>query len=152
MKKIMTVLFFMSLIFTGCNGQKNKNTEDKTDKNQPETNIIVNKEYDEDGNIIKYDSTYSYYYSNIENNQFVGDSLFNSFRKQFNKRYSFSDDPFFNNIFFQDSLLNFDFYKKDFFKDRFTKNWQHMNELFQEMDSVKNDFFKYQFQDTINKE
>ena len=152
MKKIMTVLFFLLLIFTGCDAQKKKNTEDKTGKNQPETNIIVNKEYDENGNIIKYDSTYSYYYSNIENNQFVGDSLFSSFREHFNKRYSFSNDPFFDNIFFQDSLLDFDFYKKDFFKDRFSNNWQHMNKLFQEMDSIKNHFFIYQFQDTIKRE
>jgi hypothetical protein len=149
MKKIITVLFFLSLIFTGCNGQKNKNTKDTSGKKQPETNIIVNKEYDEDGNIIRYDSTYSSYYSNIENNQFVEDSIFNSFRNHFNERYSFSNDPFFNNIFFEDSLLNFDFYKKDFFKDRFNNNWQHMNKLFQEMDSIKNNYFRYQFQDTI---
>ena len=145
MKKIVLLTFLISVLLSGCNGQKMESAMDKGKRNKPETNITVNKEYDEDGNIVKYDSTYSYYYSNIENNKFAGDSIMKLFRERFNNRYFFSEDPFFDNLFFQDSLLDFDFYKKDFFRNRFFDNWRHMDQLFLEMDSIKNNFFNYQF-------
>ena len=145
MRKIVFLTILVSVILTGCNGQETKSSVDKGKIKQPETNITVNKEYDEDGNIIKYDSTYSYYYSNIEDNKIAGDSIMNLFRERFNNRYFFSEDPFFDNLFFQDSLLNYDFYKKDFFRNRFLDNWKHMDQLFLDMDSIKDNFFRYQF-------
>ncbi|MCB4234259.1 hypothetical protein LDL59_01710 [Kaistella anthropi] len=48
--------------------------------NQPIEDIKVNKEYDENGNLIRYDSTYTYYYSNIEGDEIAADSIFNNFR------------------------------------------------------------------------
>ncbi len=66
------------------------------------------------------------------------------FKKQFNQKYAFSDKSFFNNTFFTDSLLDYDFFKKDFFRDRFSENMEKMNQLFEEMDSVKNSFFMEQ--------
>ena len=149
MKKILYILVLFSLVATSCNGQKKENNEDLKKTGKPETNIIVNKEYDDKGNIIKYDSTYSFYYSNIENNNFTGDSIMELFRSGFNNRYFFSEDPFFRDIFFQDSLLQFDFYSKDFFRNRFLNNWQKMDRLFMDMDSIKNNFFRYQFSDTV---
>jgi hypothetical protein len=80
----------------------------------PQTNIKVNKEYDKNGNIVRYDSTYSYYYSNIKNDTVKQDSIFNLFRNQFNQKYLFSNEPYFNNLFFEDSLLKYDFYKRVF--------------------------------------
>jgi len=67
-KKWITLFVAVSLIFSGCNGQevkKDKNTSDTTliSGNQPKEDIKVNKEYDKDGNLIRYDSTYTYYYS-----------------------------------------------------------------------------------------
>jgi len=114
----------------------------------PKTNIIVNKEYDDKGNLIRYDSTYSSYYSNIETNKHLGDSVFNNFKNYFNQSYVFSNQPYFNNFFFEDSLLKYDFYKRDFFSDRFQNNMDHMDKLFMEMDSLKNSFFYQQFQNT----
>ncbi len=43
--------------------------------NQPKEDIKVNKEYDENGYLIRYDSTYTYYYSNIEGDEIVADSI-----------------------------------------------------------------------------
>ena len=57
----------LSLALFGCNGQtKNEKMAIQTDTIQPKTDIRVNREYDKNGNLIRYDSTYSYYYSNIE--------------------------------------------------------------------------------------
>lgn len=47
--------------------------------------------------------------------------------------------------FFEDSLLKYDFYKNDFFHERFMNNMQQMERLFWEMDSIKNKFFMEQF-------
>ncbi len=68
-----------------------------------------------------------------------------NFKSYFNKRYNTLDNPFFNDFFFQDSLLHYDFYKKDYFGKRFRKNQEQMNLLFDEMDSLKNSFFGKQF-------
>jgi hypothetical protein len=143
-KGIITIALSISLV--SCNSQvKTQYKENKTNPNQPQTNVKVNKQYDEKGNIIKYDSTYSYYYSNVKSDTNLRDSIFNKFKNQFNQRYFFSKDPFFNNFFFQDSLLKYDFYKKDFFSDRFRNNMHNMDSLFWRMDSLKNDFFGKQF-------
>jgi hypothetical protein len=113
--------------------------------NQPKEDIKVNKEYDENGNLIRYDSTYTYYYSNIEGDEIAADSIFNNFRNMFEDNYSFSTTPYFNDLFFEDSLLKYDFYKNDFFHERFMNNMQQMERLFWEMDSIENKFFMEQF-------
>lgn len=113
--------------------------------NQPIEDIKVNKEYDENGNLIRYDSTYTYYDSNIEGDEIAADSIFNNFRNMFENNYSFSTTPYFNDLFFEDSLLKYDFYKNDFFHERFMNNMQQMERLFWEMDSIKNKFSMEQF-------
>ncbi len=143
MKRILFILLVVPLTFLSCNGQKGT-INSQTADNQPQKNIKVNKEYDENGNLVKYDSTYSYYYSNIGEDSAIRDSIFENFTKHFNQNYSFSDHPYFRDFFFEDSLLNYDFYKKDFFYDRFKDNMARMDSLFREMDVMKNDFFRHQ--------
>jgi len=139
----MSIAFI--IILFSCNGQYEKKEDKNSEKKDaPNTNIKVNKEYDKNGNLIKYDSTYSSYYSHIGNDSILRDSLLKSFKEQFNQKYFFSNEPFFNDLFFQDSLLRYDFYKKDFFLNRFKRNMQDMDKLFGGMDSLKNNFFHNQ--------
>jgi hypothetical protein len=145
MKSIGLFAIALSVTLYGCNGQAGKTEEDITASNIPQTNIKVDKQYDKDGNLLKYDSTYSYYYSNVKSDINLRDSILNNFKNQFNKRYFFSEDPFFNDLFFEDSLLMYDFYKKDFFLNRFRNNMNRMDSLFRDMDSLKNNFFNKQF-------
>ena len=140
---IMSIILTVTL--SSCNGQKvKKEIADTANVNAPKTDIRVNKEYDKNGNLIKYDSTYSYFYSNSKNNDGKRDSIFESFKNHFNQDYFFSNEPYFHDLFFQDSLLKYDFYKKDFFYDRFRQNMNRMDRLFREMDSLKNGFYKEQ--------
>lgn len=142
------ILFLaITLIFSSCKGQEKKLEDNKLSdtKNAPKEDIIVNKEYDKDGNLIRYDSTYTYFYSNIENDTIAEDSIFTNFRKMFELQYPFSYKPSFNNFFFRDSLMKYDFYKKDFFSERFKQNMEQSEKIFQEMDSIKNKFFMEQF-------
>jgi len=137
----------VSLALTSCNAQTN--SEKSTTFNSesaPQTSIRVDKKYDDKGNLIKYDSTYSYYYSNVKDNNKLKDSIYNDFRKNFNSNYFFSSDPYFKDFFFQDSLLKYDFYRKDFFTNRFRNNMRMMDSLFWSMDSLKNSFFNRQFE------
>jgi hypothetical protein len=136
----------LSITLTSCSGQsKSQNGESINDLTIPQTNIKVDKRYDDKGNLVKYDSTYSYYYSNVKDNTNLKDSIFNNFKQQFNKNYSFSSNPYFNDFFFQDSLLKYDFYRNDFFINRFKNNMRMMDSLFVGMDSLKNSFFNKQF-------
>ena len=139
----MIIVVAISLTVASCNGQVKK-TETQSKKNLPQTSIKVNKEYDKNGNIVKYDSTYSSYYSNIKGDSSLLDSNFNNFKKQFNQSYFFSNQPFFKNFFFEDSLLKYDFYKKDFFYNRFRNNMERMDSLFKGMDEMKNNYFNKQ--------
>lgn len=139
--------FMLTLFLSSCQAQEAKKKNDKSidlEKNKPQTNIIVNKEYDEAGNLIRYDSTYSSYYSNIEGDSLMGDSIMKSFRKDLFKHFPMSRSPFFESFFFEDSLADYDFYKNDFFRERYRLNQQRMEELFWEMDSIKNRFFNEQ--------
>lgn len=146
---ISMLLFFM--IATACNGQKSTKSEERKSENQPKTNIQVNKEYDEKGNLIRYDSTYSYYYSSAENDIHFRDSVLNQFKQNFNTRFQFFRDPFFEDFFYRDSLMNLDFFSNDFFENRFRDNFKRMNELMMEMDSMKNLFFREKLQESEKK-
>ena len=149
MKKWLIFSFVTFLGLTGCNAQNapkdSETAGSDTVKVQPDINIKVNKEYDENGNLIRYDSTYTYVYSNIDGNVQLQDSIFNEFMKHFNDHFGITDDPFFNNFFFTDSLLQYDFYKKDFFHNRFNDNLDLIDKMLREMDSLKNEFYKNRF-------
>ncbi len=124
MKKIILgVLFLLSI--TGCTTEKINGQQEKEDSllvNKPQTKIIVNKEYDESGNLVKFDSSYSYFYSNLQNDSTFGDSSYSLFQEDFFNSFPNIQKPFLNDIFFEDSLLNYDFYKDDFFSNRFRSN------------------------------
>lgn len=147
MKRIWMLFIAVTLVLSSCNGQEKKNKNNKLSdvKNAPKEDIKVNKEYDKDGNLIRYDSTYTYFYSNIENDTIAEDSIFNNFKNMFDLKYPFSYSPYFNDLFFEDSLMKYDFYKEDFFTKRFLQNMEQTEKMFQEMDSIKNKYFMEQF-------
>lgn len=147
MKTKMLIGFILTLFLGSCQAQEAKKESDKSidlEKNKPQTKIIVNKEYDEAGNLIRYDSTYSSYYSNIEGDSLRADSIMKNFKNDLYKQFPMSQSPFFESFFFEDSLSDYDFYKNDFFRQRYQLNQNRMEDLFREMDSLKNSFFEKQ--------
>ncbi len=140
----ITIASFLALI--SCNGQTGKNGNINTAKtNEPKTNIKVKKEYDDHGNLVRYDSTYTYVYSTPENSNSVSDSITGNYSKHFSNKNLFSDEPFLNDMFARDSLLKNDFFGKDFFSNDFMLNDKNMEKIFQRMDSVRRHFFRGQF-------
>jgi hypothetical protein len=152
MKIMLVSLLFM--VFSGCNGQtKNEKSElaetkkvlplkgDPLDK--PKIDVKVNRQYDDKGNIVKFDSTYSYFYSSPKGSMHSGnDSVFSGFRSFFEKSYPNLMDHRTNNIFFNDSLFKYDFFNDDYFQKRFELNNKIFENIYQQMDSIKRGYMK----------
>ncbi|GAA4806533.1 hypothetical protein [Litoribaculum gwangyangense] len=133
--KIIPILFF-SLVFN-CYGQNKQ--KDNPNKIKPDENIQVNKEYDEQGNLIKYDSIYSYSYSSSSK---LNDSIKMQFQRHF-KNHSFFNDAFFDNFFKNDSLID-PFDQRNFFFDGFINQDDDIKNMMRRMDSIQQMFFNLQ--------
>ena len=74
-----TLLLFFVFALSACNAQAKKENllkqpEDNTllltdTLNTPKVNVKVNRQYDKDGKLIRFDSTYSYVYKGNAGNQ-----------------------------------------------------------------------------------
>ncbi len=132
MKKIT---FFLLLVFVFYSGFAQKQAESNLSNiSNPHKQISVNKVYDENGNLIRYDSVYSYHYSS--SNIGSSDEL-ESFLKEFNKNigilYSpFLKDEFFNN-FFNDTVYKMDY--NLYLKDIRRQHEEIINKFFKQLEA-----------------
>lgn len=149
MKKFVFTLL-LGLILVGCQAQDDRSkskvdlAEKKTDStflDKPKISWKVNKKYDEQGNVIGYDSIYSYSYDNFKNlpKDMNLDSIMGSmkFFSQGNLS-SFMDDRNLGRFMDVDSLMNGNQYFNDFFERQRTNGFSGMRELLQQMDSLQN--------------
>jgi hypothetical protein len=143
--------------FISCNAQPDKKDATAMDQNQnerelrntPKGNWKVTKEVDENGNIIKYDSIYSYSFS-THNGDTVAikdvDSLIQSSRSFSKDRLPLGwDANFMNSLFFDDTLMQENFFNDDFFQNRSTMPYSEMRERLKYMDSLHSLFFDKHF-------
>ena len=148
------ILFIMvGLISVSCNGQKSdiKKTEDKekqeTIAEQPKGSWKVDKEFDENGNLIRYDSIYSWSsHSKFDNlTSLDRDSLLQSFKSKFFINFSDFENQGFEDIFTPDSLFTNRFFGEDFFKSDFGKDFMDIDKITQQMITRQKNFLeKYQ--------
>lgn len=148
MKKIAFILTFL-LLFIGCNSQEKEKQEtpkDEIEKTviEPEEKWDVKKEYDAFGNLIKYDSIYTYSYSNIKGDtiQVNLDSIMNSFRGYFKENTPFKWNERFSYFPQNDSLFMNDFFKEDYFFKTWQNQHSELDKMIQRMDSSRNAFLK----------
>ena len=137
-----TKLLILSLVFSGlvsCQSQDVKSGEQIQGKKKPHEKIEVNKKYDSKGNLIEFDSTYSSYYSSYLGDTLDIDSVLDNFHMYFNHRFQGITS---NNLFDMDSTFAPGFFHDDFFEQQFFKQDEMMLKMMQEMDSIKNEFFK----------
>jgi hypothetical protein len=151
MKRISLLSLAILLALGFCIGQGKK--ADKTlvpnvsstgeqAKNKPQTNIKVNKEYDDKGNIISYDSTYTWSYSSHGDNAAVSDSVLAQFKNFFNQGGAMSMDDFFGNRSSQDTVSAKASDLDDFFASHQKNSMEQMRRMFAEMDSIQNNLFR----------
>jgi len=143
MKKL-AILLMSALMLTGCNAQ-DKDAKAKDNSIKPKIDYKVNKKYDDNGNLIGYDSTYTYYYSNIDKDAMIKDSIFQKFNEHFSNLSMFEDDKFFDEFFKQNTYSEDEFFKDDFFRESFKNNQKIMEEMMKSMDEMKNQFFMQQY-------
>ena len=147
---VWSVLIAMMVMLSACdektNGQhanEKRSAEGKVDSlNKPKVNVQVNRRYDDKGNLIGFDSTYSTYYSNIQGDTLKMDSLMNNFDRFFDNSHSSFFRNQFDPLFFNDSLRYPDFFHNDFFMKRYELNDAYMRGMMQRMDSIKNEFYR----------
>lgn len=139
------------LITVACDGQSkykesNGKTEsfEKTEGTNPKIKTRVNKQYDSKGNLMKFDSTYSYFYSSKghDSTKIALDTVLKEFKSFYQESFTTNINNRFNDIFLTDSLFKYDFLNDDYFRKRFELNMNKMNELFRQMDSLKTHYLK----------
>ena len=125
MKKI-TVLVLVFFLISNFSFSQLEVYIDTIKNNSPNESWNVNKKYDKNGNIIQYDSSYSYSYSSTGEYLNI-DSLITNF----------GINNFFSNPFDLDSSFNFHNQKSRMMENFFNE--------FMEIDSFFNDFFYNNF-------
>ena len=101
--------------------------------NVPQENIEVRTETDENGNIISYDSSYSWSYYGDGSGSFNIDSMFGGFSFQFPDDDFFNMDPFFNFSFGVDT--NAQYY------DPFQNNFDQLFEMMEQHQRMMEEMF-----------
>ena len=129
------------LLSFGCSSQ-NDNKKNETPKQaeraqieQPKGTWKVDKEYDEKGNLIRYDSIYSWSSTDKFNDLSAEnrDSLIKSFESRFFRNFSHFENDGFPDFFAQDSLLRQRFFNDDFFNSEFGKDFMDIDKVMQQM-------------------
>jgi hypothetical protein len=135
-------VFLFGIMFSTIVSCKSQETTDKgsmTDRQYPKEEIKVNREYDEDGNLIRYDSTYMSFYSDFARDTAKADSVIFLLPGYLNEHMG---NIFSNHYTGIDSLDQFWFFNDDFFEKQFREQNRRMLKMMQEMDSLKNEYFQ----------
>ena len=102
MKQLGFIIILTCFLNIG-NAQTVKKEAPSGFSNQPKATLKVSREYDENGNLIRCDSTLTWSYSNFGKNLFLTDTIFNKF-------------------FSNDSLIKREFFKDGFFSDELKRD------------------------------
>lgn len=146
---LLSVFVAFSLNKSSCWVTKDKYSVQDTVKTNPQIDIKVEKEYDDEGNIIRYDSSYTYIYTYPDGSteKLNMDSIFQNFEPYFfNHGFDIMHDPF-RDFFQKDTLYQHRFFEDDFFMQQFENNMFKFEEMMREMDSLRNQFLRDMYPD-----
>lgn len=151
MKRILFLLA-IALFGFGCNGQNAEKTEESAEKinsmtkESPAGSWKVHKEFDEAGNLTRYDSIYSWSSSDeIENLGFLDrDSLLESVQSRFYRdfaQYDFEQEGI-GDYFAEDSLFTKHFFNHDYFGSDFSKDFMDLDKMYERMEGRQKQFLE----------
>tara|TARA_R110001632_G_scaffold84909_2_gene186896 strand:+ start:1062 stop:1550 length:489 start_codon:yes stop_codon:yes gene_type:complete len=149
MKKYLAIAVTL-IISVGCHGQENdsKNLEKKEKVTAmaevPKGSWKVDKEFDEHGNLIRYDSIYSWSSADQLNDLSTTDrdSLMQSFKSRFFTNFSDFENQGFEGMFTPDSLFSKRFFNDDFFDSDFGEEFMDIDKMRQQMLERQKQFLK----------
>lgn len=132
----------MLLLLSSCEGQNKKPKDEhlvQTKGTNPKEEVKVNKTYDKKGNLIRYDSAYSYQYTSkgLDSSKMKLDTMLRKFKDLSDKDLNKMWDQQFKDLFMTDSLFKYDLPNEDYFSKRFELNLERMRKMMSEMDSLK---------------
>jgi hypothetical protein len=144
-------ILVVAVLAISCNAQENKKENDKkediTATTPPKGSWRVNREYDEAGNLIQYDSIYSW--SSEEQlgdlSAIDQDSLLEAFHSKFFEHFrgsSVFNPKDFPGFFDNDSLIRERFFSEDFFDSEFGKDFMDIDRLHERMEKMHEKFLK----------
>ncbi len=154
--KTLAWILVIPVMLASCNAQTGNKNDNKNEnqpemgnvmKNKPKVDIQVNKKYDDNGNLIGYDSTYTWTYSNMTGDTVSvdADSVITHFMPNVGMNFPELNDPFFNDVFMNDTTLYNHFFNPNYYQDVWGQQNKEMNRIFREMDSLKSAFFNQHY-------
>ena len=153
MKKLV-LLLVIPFLMVSCsaqtnaekNGEKKQEVKKELNANEPKVDIKVNKVYDENGNLVGYDSTYVWSYTNEQGDSVIvnPDSVLYQFKPFIGSNFpEFFRD--YDQEFLGDSLFYQDFMAPDYFMNRWEDEMSRMSQMMREMDSLKELFLQQHY-------
>ena len=147
--KMKTIAFALAAAVTlgSCNAQEKNEKSDSNsaieNQNVPRGTWKVNKEVDEHGNLIRYDSIYTYSYGNLNGEEIPPqklDSALASFQEYIQNRMP---SVFKREMIapFQTDSLRDNFFEKGVFETHWSDFFPEMQQQLQRMDSLHQQFF-----------
>ncbi|EDP94178.1 hypothetical protein U8527_08790 [Kordia algicida OT-1] len=157
MKSYIAILMTILLSLISCQSKdKEVNTVSKEadKKEEPKGIWKVDKEFDENGNLIRYDSIYSWSSNDTLNDLTTmdKDSLLSNFESKFYQRFSTFKDQGFGDLFGQDSLFGNHFFNDDFFESDFGMDFMELDKFHKRMMDRQKKFLEKYRSDFNNKE
>jgi hypothetical protein len=146
MKTFLLFLTIIFLIFSCKDQNKSPNTihTSQSKGQNPKEDVQVNKTFDKKGNLVKFDSTYTYSYTSngLDSSRVMLDTVLQHFKSFYDSDFSERWNKEFEKVFLSDSLFKYDFPNEDYFSKRFELNTEHMKKMMLQMDSMKTNILK----------
>lgn len=151
MKKIV-ILSLAAILSISCNAQENRkegNQQKKKDTQleasvEPRGTWKVDKEFDENGNLIRYDSIYSWSSGGDLDrlSTLDRDSTLQSMQSRFYKNFSRFGNKGFDDNFSPDSLFTNRFFDDDFFTSQFGEDFMDIDRMHKRMEAMQKKFLE----------
>ncbi|MEP5254090.1 MAG: hypothetical protein ABJQ39_03445 [Winogradskyella arenosi] len=131
----------LCLLFLSCNGQTEtdkslaQQASPKSQVNPPEGSWRVNKTYDEQGNLIRFDSVYSWSSHNGAQDlpQVEQDSLLSAMRSRFFSQFSGGHRSLLHQGFPEDSVIQSPLFLDDFFEQAMGTDMTDLDKIKQQL-------------------
>ncbi|MFC2147712.1 hypothetical protein ACFLR9_04015 [Bacteroidota bacterium] len=143
------ILLLATLITTGCNSQENKNKEETDNKQEvsadaPKGSWKVNREFDEEGNLIRYDSIYSWSSGDDLDrlSSLDRDSTLQAMQSKFYRNFSSFGNQGFDDVFSSDSLFTQRFFDDAFFTSQFGEDFMDIEKVHKQMEAMQKKFLE----------
>jgi len=155
MKKALLIVT-LSLGIVGCHAQSEVNNKDSaaqysTEQNKPQVSCKVNRQFDENGHLIRFDSTFSWSFSGNAAEMPGADSVLDAFRKQFSSGFLSFYGERFGLAGWSDSLFSGRLVNPGLFLDKHQDSYIGTTDFISKLDSLCSSFFDDDFAGLITK-